>query len=163
MSCQACDNKQKYEELSRFIAEHKDEKGPLMPIMYKAQEIFGYLPLEVQNFIAESMGIPLTDVYGVATFYSQFTLEPMGKYKVGVCMGTACYVRGAQKVMDKFIEELGVPVGKTSKDGMFTLQATRCLGACGLSPVATVNDDVYGQLTEKDVPDIVAKYRKAEA
>ena len=87
----------------------------------------------------------------------------MGPYKVGVCMGTACYVRGAQKVMDKFIEELGVPVGKTSKDGIFTLQATRCLGACGLAPVATVNDDVYGQLTEKDVPDIVAKYRKAEA
>ena len=162
MACPTSGKQDLYDQLGKFIAQHKNENGPLMPIMYKAQEIFGYLPLEVQHFISESMGIPLTDVYGVSTFYSQFTLEPMGKYKVGVCLGTACYVKGSQKVIDKFIDELGISVGKTSKDGMFTLQATRCIGACGLAPVAMINDDVYGQIKEEDVHNIVEKYRSAK-
>ena len=150
---------EKYAKLQEVIAEHKDQKGPLMPVMQAAQEIFGYLPLEVQNEIADGLKVPLTEVYGVATFYAQFTLEPAGKYIISVCLGTACYVKGAQKVLDKLSEELGVKVGGTTKDGLFTLQATRCLGACGLAPVIMVNDDVYGRLTPEQVAGIIEKYR----
>ena len=130
-----------------------------MAVMQKAQDRFGYLPIEVQNFIAEGLGVPLSDVYGVATFYAQFSLEPKGEYAIGVCMGTACYVKGSQKVLDALCKELDVPVGKTTPDGKFTLEATRCLGACGLAPVMMINDDVYGRLTEDDIPGIIAKYR----
>ena len=130
-----------------------------MPILHTAQEIYGYLPLEVQNYIAEELGIPLNDVYGVATFYSQFTLKPKGQYKIGLCMGTACYVKGAQKVLDKLQEVLNIEVGDTTADGKFTLEATRCLGACGLAPVMMINDQVYGRLTPDDIADIIAKYK----
>jgi NADH-quinone oxidoreductase E subunit len=126
--------------------------------MHEAQEIFGYLPIEVQNYIAEALKIPITDVYGVATFYSQFSLKPKGKYNISVCMGTACYVKGAQKILDRLKEELNVEVGETTEDGKFTITATRCLGACGLAPVIMVNDDVYGRLVEDDIPGIIKKY-----
>jgi NADH-quinone oxidoreductase E subunit len=148
-----------FDQLKAVIEEHKNEKGPLMPVMHKAQEIFGYPPIEVQNFIAEELNIPLTDVYGVATFYSQFTLEPKGQYNIGVCMGTACYVRGSQQILDKLKDELHVEVGRTTEDGKFTLNATRCLGACGLAPVLMINDDVYGRLVPEDIPDIIKKYK----
>jgi len=130
-----------------------------MPILQKAQEIFGYLPIELQNHIAEALEIPLTDIYGVATFYSQFSLTPKGEYQVGVCMGTACYVRGAQKILDEFAKILDVKVGETTVDGKFTLEATRCLGACGLAPVIMINDEVYGRLIPDDVPGIIGKYK----
>jgi NADH-quinone oxidoreductase E subunit len=152
-------DKDKFEKLDRFINEQKDKKGPLMPVLQKAQEIFGYLPIELQNHIAEALGIPLTDVYGVATFYSQFSLTPKGEYHVGVCMGTACYVRGAQKILDEFSKMLDVKVGETTNDGKFTLEATRCLGACGLAPVIMINDEVYGRLVPEDVPGIIDKYK----
>jgi len=158
MSCN-CDNKEKFEQLKAIIEEHKNDNGPLMPIMHKAQEIFGYLPLEVQNMIAEELDIPLSDVYGVATFYSQFTLQPKGKYHIGLCLGTACYVKGAQAILEKVKSELNVEVGKTTADGKFTLDATRCLGACGLAPVLMINDDVYGRLVPDDVPAILKKYQ----
>jgi len=152
-------DKDKFEKLDKFISEQKDKKGPLMPILQKAQEIFGYLPIELQNHIAEALGIPLTDIYGVATFYSQFSLTPKGEYQVGVCMGTACYVRGAQKILDEFAKILDVKVGQTTNDGKFTLEATRCLGACGLAPVIMINDEVYGRLIPDDVPGIIGKYK----
>ncbi len=159
MACKCNDKQELFDQLKAVIEEHKNEKGPLMPVMHKAQEIFGYLPIEVQNFIAEELNIPLTDVYGVATFYSQFTLEPKGQYNIGVCMGTACYVKGSQQILDKLKDELHVEVGRTTEDGKFTLNATRCLGACGLAPVLMINDDVYGRLVPEDIPDIIKKYK----
>ena len=150
---------QKFAELQMVIEEYIVQEGTLIPILHKAQEIYGYLPLEVQNYIAEQLGIPITDIYGVATFYSQFTLKPKGKYKIGICMGTACYVKGAQKVLDKLQEVLNIKVGDSTDDGKFTLEATRCLGACGLAPVMVINDQVYGRLTPNDIEGIIAKYK----
>ena len=154
------DMKEKFDQLQQVIEELKDQPGALMPVLQKAQGIFGCVPMDVQKVIAEGLGVTLSEVYGVATFYAQFTLEPAGKYIISVCMGTACYVKGSQKVLDKLSEVLDVPVGKTSADGLFTLNATRCLGACGLAPVMTVNEEVYGRLTPEDIPGIIAKYRE---
>lgn len=148
------------EELISFIEEQKKKPGPLMPVMQKAQSIFGALTIDVQELIAEQLGIPMSDVYGVATFYSQFALEPKGEHVVSVCMGTACYVRNIEKIMEKLIEELGVDPGQTTPDGRFTLEATRCLGCCGLAPVIMIDDQVYGRLVPSDVSDILAKYKK---
>ena len=154
--------KEKYVQLDEAIAKHKGTPGALMPVLQEAQNIFGYVPMDVQKIIADGLGTTLSEVYGVATFYAQFSLEPKGKYGVGVCLGTACYVKGSQKVLDKLSEVLEVPVGKTTADGLFTLNATRCLGACGLAPVMTVNDEVYGRLTPDDIPGIIAKYKEME-
>ena len=156
------DMKEKYEQLEAVIAELKNQPGALMPVLQKAQGIFGCVPMDVQKIIAEGLGVTLSEVYGVATFYSQFRLEPNGKYTISVCLGTACYVKGSQKVLDRLSEELQTPVGKTSPDGLFTLNATRCLGACGLAPVMTINDEVYGRLVPDDIPGILAKYREKE-
>ena len=156
------DMKDKYEQLQQVIAELKDQPGALMPVLQRAQGIFGCVPMDVQKIIAEGLGVTLSEVYGVATFYSQFRLEPNGKYTISVCLGTACYVKGSQKVLDRLSEELQTPVGKTSPDGLFTLNATRCLGACGLAPVMTINDEVYGRLVPDDIPGILAKYREKE-
>ncbi|QUH18722.1 NADH-quinone oxidoreductase subunit NuoE family protein [Alkaliphilus sp. B6464] len=144
--------------LDDVIEEHKEKRGALMPVLHEAQKIFGCLSLEVQQKISEKMSVPLSEIYGVVTFYSQFTLEPKGKYTIGVCLGTACYVRGSQAIVDKVTELTGVEVGKTSPDGKFSLEATRCIGACGLAPVLTVNEEVYGRLTVEDIPGILAKY-----
>ncbi len=145
-------------ELLKVIAENKNEKGALMPILQKAQDIYGYLPIEVQTMISDEMGIPLEKVYGVATFYSQFSLYPKGKYRISVCLGTACYVKGAGDIYSKLEEVLGIKGGECTPDGKFSLEACRCIGACGLAPVLTVNDDVYGRLTVDDIKDIIAKY-----
>lgn len=153
------DQKEKYAKLQEVIAKHKGEPGALMPVLQEAQGIFGYVPLDVQEIIADGLGTTLAEVYGVATFYAQFSLEPKGEYVVGVCLGTACYVKGSQKVLDKLAEVLNVPVGRTTADGRFTLNATRCLGACGLAPVMMINDEVYGRLTPDEIPGIIAKYR----
>lgn len=149
----------KTEELENYITEMKDVQGCLIPIMQKAQELFGYLSLETQTVIAEGLGIPVSEVYGVATFYAQFSLEPKGQYVIGVCTGTACYVKGAAAVLEEVEKQLGVTKGRTSKDGVFTIQDTRCLGCCGLAPVMVINDDVYGRLVPADVPGILAKYK----
>ncbi|MGN0753235.1 MAG: NADH-quinone oxidoreductase subunit NuoE [Aristaeellaceae bacterium] len=160
MCCCNCNNNMdKYAALKQVIDELRNEPGCLMPIMQQAQDIFGYLPEDVQNIIAKELDIPVSDVYGVATFYAQFNLEPKGKYTISVCLGTACYVKGAQLVLDELEKELGVPAGSTTSDGMFTLNATRCLGACGLAPVIMVNDDVYGRMTPDQVAGVIAKYR----
>lgn len=146
------------EELLRgSLSEIKKLPGAIMPALQKAQEIYGYLPIEVQRIVAEELDAPLERIYGVATFYSQFSLEPRGKYQVGVCLGTACYVRGAGKIMEEFQRALGVESGCT-KDGKFSIVATRCIGCCGLAPVLTVNEDVYGNLTPDDVKKIMSKY-----
>ncbi len=145
-------------QLRRIISELKDERGCLMPVMQKAQDIYGYLPIEVQQMIAEGLNIPLEEVYGVATFYAQFALNPKGKYRISVCLGTACYVKGAGDIFDKLSEKLGIAGGECTADAKFSLEACRCIGACGLAPVLTVNDEVYGRLTADDVDDILAKY-----
>ncbi|HAN20774.1 MAG: NADH dehydrogenase [Clostridiales bacterium GWF2_36_10] len=151
------DNKQM--ELAEYIVTHKDIDGPLMPIMQKAQELFGFLSMETMTTIADSLNIPVSEVYGVATFYSQFSLTPKGEKVVSVCTGTACYVKGAQAILDEVIKQLGIEVGQTTSDGKFTIMDTRCLGCCGLAPVLVVNEDVYGRLVIADVKGILNKYR----
>ena len=145
-------------QLNAIIAECKGDKSMLMHVMQKAQEIYGYLPIEVQKMIADGMEVPLQKVYGISTFYAQFALSPKGKYNISVCMGTACYVKGSQELLDKISEILGIAPGECTDDVKFSLEACRCIGACGLSPVFTVNDDVYGRITADDVADILAKY-----
>ena len=141
------------------IEELRDQKGSLMPIMQKAQEIYGYLPYEVQKIISDSMGVPLEKIYGVATFYSQFNLFPKGKYKISVCLGTACYVKGSGDIYNKLMEKLGIQGGECTADGKFSLDACRCVGACGLAPVMMINDEVYGRLTTDELDGILAKYQ----
>ena len=145
-------------QLRELIESHKGEEGALMPILQGAQEIYGYLPVEVQTIIAEEMDIPLADVFGVASFYSMFTLNPKGETAVAVCLGTACYVKGAGDIINKISEMIGVDIGATSADGRYSLDATRCIGACGLAPVMTVNNEVYGRLTVSQTVDIIKKY-----
>ena len=144
--------------LRRVVAELKNEKGALMPILQKAQDIYGYLPYEVQKIISDEMNIPVEKIYGVVTFYSQFSLYPKGKYKISVCLGTACYVKGSGSVFDKLVEKLGIEGGECTADGKFSLEACRCVGACGLAPVMTINDDVYGRLTPDQIDGLLAKY-----
>ena len=144
-------------ELKEVILKHKDQKGALMPVLQEAQEIYGYLPIEVQTIIAEGLDIPLEEVYGVVTFYAQFSLYPKGQYKVSVCLGTACYVKGSGDIYDRLQQRLGIQGGQCTPDGKFSLEACRCVGACGLAPVMTVNEDVYGKITPDDVDDILAK------
>lgn len=146
-------------KLKAVIEAKKSVDGSLMSVMQEAQEIYGYLPLEVQQMIAEGMGVSVEEVYGIATFYAQFALSPKGKYQISVCLGTACYVKGAQKLIDRLIEVLGIQPGECTADGKFSLEACRCIGACGLAPVLTVNEDVYGRLTEKDIDGILEKYK----
>lgn len=151
-------NAEKVEEFQSFIEEKKEEKGSLMAILHKAQGLFGYLPEEIQTMISKETGIPLAEIYGVATFYSHFSLIPKGENEISVCLGTACYVRGAQKILEEIEKELGISVGETTSDLKFSLDPTRCIGACGLAPVMTVNDDVYGRLVPEDVKGILEKY-----
>lgn len=145
--------------LKEVIRQLKDTKGALMPIMQKAQDIYGYLPVEVQTMISDEMNVPLEKIYGIATFYAQFALQPKGKYQVSVCLGTACYVKGSGEVYNKLVELLGITNGECTPDGKYSLDSCRCVGACGLAPVMMVNGEVYGRLTPDDVPDIVAKYQ----
>lgn len=149
----------KYDELGVYIDQMMQKPGPLMPIMQKAQDVFGSLPFEVQEFIADKMNIPMADIYGVATFYSQFALEPKGKHIVGVCMGTACYVKKSEGILNALADNLQTSPGLTTADNLFTLEATRCLGCCGLAPVIMIDDQVYGRLVPEDIPDILDKYR----
>lgn len=144
--------------LLKVIADHKEDKGALMPILQKAQDIYGYLPIEVQTIISNELNVPLEKVYGIVTFYSQFSLNPKGKFKVSVCLGTACYVKGSGDIFTKLKEKLGISDGECTPDGKFSLESCRCIGACGLAPVMTINDDVYGKLTVDSIDSILAKY-----
>lgn len=145
-------------QLKEVIAAHKDQKGAVIPVLHKAQEIYGYLPLEVQEMIAEGLNVPLAEIYGIVTFYAQFSLNPKGRFQIGVCLGTACYVKGSGDILNKVKEILNIEVGECTPDGKFSLDATRCIGACGLAPVMTINDDVYGRLTVDEVAGILKKY-----
>ena len=147
------------EQLIAVIEKYRGTKGALMPVLQEAQEIYGYLPIEVQKIIALRMGVSLEEVYGVSTFYSQFVLNPKGDVSIAVCLGTACYVKGSGDILDKITQILGLPSGSTTPDGKYSLEATRCIGACGLAPVLTVNNEVYGKLTVADVEGILAKYK----
>ncbi len=148
------------QELRAWLAEHRDVPGAPMPALQKAQEIYGYLPLEVQRILAQELDKPLAEIYGISTFYSQFALSPKGKYSVNVCLGTACYVKGSNTIFDALKQLLEIDDGEVTPDGKFSLAAVRCIGACGLAPVMMVNDDVYGRLTgDKDeMQEILDKY-----
>ena len=155
------DTEEQASRLDAAIAGANGDKSRLMAVMQEAQEIYGYLPYEVQCKIAEGLDLPVEKVYGVATFYAQFALSPKGKYNISVCLGTACYVKGSQQVLDEISKELGIEAGECTADMQFSLEACRCIGACGLAPVMTINDDVYGKLTPDMVPGILAKYKNA--
>ena len=147
------------EQLDAVIEKLRGTPGALMPVLQQAQEIYGYLPLEVQKMIALKMGVSLEEVFGVSTFYSQFVLNPKGDISIAVCLGTACYVKGSGEILDKITEILGLPSGSTTPDGKYSLEATRCIGACGLAPVLTINNEVYGRLTAADMAGILEKYK----
>ena len=147
--------------LKAWLAENGKKPGAAMSALQKAQEIYGYLPIEVQRMVAEGVGRPLEEIYGISTFYAQFSLSPKGKYKIAVCLGTACYVKGSGKILAKLEEKLGIKNGDCTEDGEFSLEASRCIGACGLAPVFTINEDVYGRVKEdgSELDGILAKYK----
>ncbi len=151
--------KEQEEKLKQVIADCAGDNSQLMHVMQVAQDIYGYLPFEVQQMIADGMGVPLEKVYGVATFYAQFALSPKGEYAISVCLGTACYVKGSQEILDELSAQLGIGAEECTPDGRFSLTACRCIGACGLAPVMMINDDVYGKITAADVKGILEKYQ----
>lgn len=154
-------NKEMFDELGAFIAELNNNPAELIAILHRAQAIFGYLPMNVQRFIAEKINVNVSKVYGVVTFYSYFTMVPKGKYVINICMGTACFVKGADKILEKVEEILKIKNGETTADGEFTITTLRCVGACGLAPVVQVNDKTYGNVKVDDVEGILNEYMKA--
>ena len=150
-------------KINEICDRYAQETTPLMMILSDIQKEYGYIPLEVQELVSAKTGISVADIYGVVTFYSFFSLTPKGKYVIGVCLGTACYVKGAQQVLDKFAEIIGIKPGETSADGLFTLDALRCIGACGIAPAVTINGKVYPKLTVDAIPKIVEEYKAMEA
>ena len=157
--CIGC-NKEKDKFLEDLFNTYLPEKDNLIQILNEVQEHYGYVPMEVQKEISEFLDVPMAEIYGVVTFYSRFSLEPQGKYKISVCLGTACFVKGSQKIMDRLTEKLGIGPGETTKDGLFTIEQTRCVGACGLAPVFTVNGEVYGKATVKKLDEVIEKLKE---
>jgi len=145
-------------EVEKMLDKYKGKKGVLLQALQEAQGIIGYLPIEVQKMVSEALDITLSEVYSTITFYSFFSLKPRGKYQLRVCLGTACYVRGADKILERIKTELGIDIGETSEDAKFSLDGCRCIGACGLAPALVINDEVYGRLTPDKIPDILKKY-----
>lgn len=156
--CKKESEQEKYSRISQVIDEYKDREGSLIQILHMAQGIYGYLPLELQQFIAQRLDKPLSEVYGVATFYSFFSTSPRGENTIRVCLGTACYVRGGKKILERLKEILGIEVGETTQDGKFTLEVMRCIGACGLAPAITINDKVHKQVNPDKLQAIIEKY-----
>lgn len=163
MELKCCCGKQRdderFEVVKKIIAKNRGIKGALIPVLHEVQDDFGYLPKEALMLVSEGLEIPMTEIYGVASFYSYFSLEPKGEHVIRVCMGTACYVKGAQNLIDELTKELKVEVGNTTEDGKFTLESTRCLGACGLAPVLMIDEKVYGRLVPKDIKAILNEYK----
>lgn len=157
-----CKCNKKDETLVKIVEEYKHDKSNLIQVLNGVQEHFGYVPKDAMIYISEQMGIPVAEIYGVVTFYSRFSLKPKGKYNICVCQGTACYVKGAERILDKVKQELGIEVGETTEDGKFSLEPTRCLGACGLAPVFTVNGEVYGKATVEKVKKILDEYKSKD-
>ena len=150
-------------QINEICDRYAGETTPLMMILSDIQKEYGYIPVDVQEIVSERTGISVAEIYGVVTFYSFFSLQPKGKYIIGVCLGTACYVKGAQQIIDKFSEILGISAGQTTEDGLFTIDALRCIGACGIAPAVTINGTVYPKLTVSQVPEIITSYRSKEA
>lgn len=150
-------------KINEICDRYAEERTPLMMILSDIQKEYGYIPLEVQELVSERTGISVAEIYGVVTFYSFFSLNPKGKYVIGCCLGTACYVKGAQQVIDKFSEILGIKPGETTKDGLFTLDALRCIGACGIAPAVSINGKVYPKMSVNAVPAVIEEYKNAEA
>ena len=148
-------------KILEIVDSYKDTEGSLIQILHDVQDYFGYLPIEVQEIISDAKKVPRAEIYGIVTFYTQFSTQPKGKYAVSVCLGTACYVKGSGKILEKFEENLGIKAGEVTDDGMFSIDACRCVGACGLAPVAIVNGEVYGKLVQNDVKSICDKYRES--
>lgn len=157
-ACGSRTDEEKLQRVKEAIDRFRDMKGALIPVLHEVQDTYGYLPEDVLHLVSDELGIPMTDIYGVASFYSFFSLEPKGEHIIRVCMGTACYIKGAQSLIDRIGTDLGIKPGETTKDGKFTLEATRCLGACGLAPVMTIDDDVHGRLMQGDIPKVLKKY-----
>ena len=151
-------NKKITDRVREICASHHNNSGELIMILHEAQSLLGYLPQEIQEVVAEQLEIPIAQVYGVVTFYSYFSMEPKGRFPISVCMGTACYVRGAEKILEELERQLEIKVGETTADGLFSLNCLRCIGACGLAPVVTIGDKVYGRLTTDKIRDILADY-----
>ena len=149
-------------QIKEICARYKNEPSPLMIVLTDVQKEYGYIPLEVQEVISAELNIPVSDIYGVVTFYSFFSLKPKGKYVIGVCIGTACYVKGSQNVLDKFAEILNIKCGETTEDGLFTLDGLRCIGACGIAPAISINGKVYPKVQLSEVAKIVEEYRAKE-
>ena len=160
--CKFCGTAEQEQKLKAVIEESRDMPGCLMHILQEAQGIYGFLPIEVQKIIAEGLNISLSEVYGVVTFYSQFSLTPKGKNRISVCLGTACYVKGSDKILEEVEKQLGIKCGQCTEDGLFSIDSCRCVGACGLAPVMMINDEVYGKLTPKTVKGILDKYREVK-
>ena len=150
------------EQLMSVIAQNKEVPGALLPVLHEAQEIYGYLPIEVQQMVADGLGVSLSEVFGVATFYSRFSLTPKGKHRISVCLGTACYVKGSDKILTEIENLLGIKSGECTPDGLFSIDSCRCVGACGLAPVMMIDEDVYGKLTPEEVASILKKYQDQE-
>ena len=155
----ASPSREKYDQLKKFIVENKDKRGYLIPALYKAQELFKYLPPEVMEFIAQEMNLSESEVFGVATFYSYFKTNPIGRHTITVCMGTACYVRGAQKILDELEKKLGIKEGETTEDMRFTLGCQPCFGSCGMAPVMMIDNHVHGRLTTNMLDAILEQYK----
>lgn len=157
-SCQSETDQQKMERIGQVIEEYKEREGSLIQILHMAQGIYGYLPLTVQQFIAAKLNLPLSKVYGIATFYSFFSIKPRGEYTIKVCLGTACYVRGGKKILERLKDILDIEIGETTSDGKFTLEVMRCIGACGLAPAITINDQVFKQVNPDKLQSLIEKY-----
>ena len=160
LNCNNCMEKKIKQEVENILLNYTKDKSNLIQILNEVQEKFGYVPMQVQDQIAQYWNIEVAEVYGVVTFYSRFTLKPKGKYAISVCMGTACFVKGGEKILDKVKEKLKIEEGETTDDGKFSIDATRCIGACGLAPVFTINDEVYGKATPEMVDEVIEKYKK---
>ena len=159
-NCDGCTKEDKF--LKELFSIYKPEKDNLIQMLNEIQEHYGYVPMYVQKELSEFLSIPMAEIYGVVTFYSRFSLEPQGKYKISVCLGTACFVKGSQKIMDRLTEKLKIEAGQTTKDGLFTIDQTRCVGACGLAPVFTVNNEVYGKATVQKLDEVLDKLMRQE-
>ena len=160
MSKCTCGENAKQNKLEEILKKYERNKSNLIQVLNEVQETYGYISEESQKLISEYLTIPMAEVYGVITFYSRFSLEPKGKYNISVCLGTACYVKGSEKILDKIKEILKIDVGQTTEDGKFSIEATRCIGACGLAPVFTINEEVYGKATPESIEGILKKYRE---
>ena len=166
-TCQSCGSllqegqrcrEEVYEEIDRIIAQYRGKPGAMIPVLHKAQQVLGYLPKDVQTRVAEGLDVPVSDVYGVVSFYALFSTKPKGKFRISICNGTACYVKGAPVILERLEKELGVKAGDTTDDAKFSLEVVRCLGACGLGPVMTVNEEVHARLKRDKIPELVGQY-----